>query len=226
MIFLEILQGFKFYWNICIDCCTFCYKKVSSTETRDGAINSVQPTRNGCEDVCHSFRSGRNATQQQDISSPEVLLYAGASDGCFSAGCQMATLPHPPQVRSQFWFSQKKIVDSLTHFLCWQMFRFCSSKTGRIYLHTDIRIIVLRKSDVDTASAHIATEGSYEWKSFTRGPSSPRFSTRWPTFFFFLAIIIAINFHGRRANCRFPNCPENRVLGIIYCLFVFSKRQT
>ena len=120
----------------------------------------------------------------------------------------------------------KKIVDSLTHFPCWQMFRFCSSKTGRIYLHTDIRIIVLRKSDVDTASAHIATEGSYEWKSFTRGPSSPRFSTRWPTFFFFFAIIIAINFHGRRANCRFPNCPENRVLGIIYCLFMFSKRQT
>ena len=116
MIFLEILQGFKFYWNICIDCCTFCYKKVSSTETRDGAINSVQPTRNGCEDVCHSFRSGRNATQQQDISTPEDLLHAGASDGCFSAGCQMATLPHPPQVRSQFWFSQKKIVDSLTLF--------------------------------------------------------------------------------------------------------------
>lgn len=38
-------------------------------------------------------------------------------------------------------------------------------------------MLVLRKSDVDTASAHIA-ESSYEWKSFTRGPSSPRFSSR------------------------------------------------
>ncbi|XP_046462221.1 protein FAM214A-like [Daphnia pulex] len=55
--------------------------------------------------------------------------------------------------------------------------RFRSSKSGRIHLHTDIRMIVLRKSDVDTASAHIA-ESSYEWKSFTRGPSSPRFSSR------------------------------------------------
>ena len=57
------------------------------------------------------------------------------------------------------------------------LFRFRSSKSGRIHLHTDIRMIVLRKSDVDTASAHIA-ESSYEWKSFTRGPSSPRFSSR------------------------------------------------
>lgn len=55
--------------------------------------------------------------------------------------------------------------------------RFCSSKSGRIHLHTDIRIIVLRKSDVDTASAHIP-ESSHEWKSFTRGPSNPRFSSR------------------------------------------------
>jgi len=56
-------------------------------------------------------------------------------------------------------------------------FRFCSTKSGRIYLHTDIRMIVLRKSDVDTASAHIP-ESSHEWKSFTRGPSNPRFSSR------------------------------------------------
>jgi len=55
--------------------------------------------------------------------------------------------------------------------------RFCSTKSGRIYLHTDIRMIVLRKSDVDTASAHIP-ESSHEWKSFTRGPSNPRFSSR------------------------------------------------
>jgi len=44
-----------------------------------------------------------------------------------------------------------------------------------------VRIIVLRKSDLDTASAHLCDlcgGDSYEWKSFTRGPSEPRFSTR------------------------------------------------
>ncbi len=70
-------------------------------------------------------------------------------------------------------FPQRLLTTNLLFF----HLRFRSSKSGRIHLHTDIRMIVLRKSDVDTASAHIA-ESSYEWKSFTRGPSSPRFSSR------------------------------------------------
>lgn len=35
-------------------------------------------------------------------------------------------------------------------------FRFLTSKSGKLYLHTDIRIIVSRKSDLDTATAHSA----------------------------------------------------------------------
>ncbi|KAL4710344.1 hypothetical protein ACJJTC_003741 [Scirpophaga incertulas] len=33
--------------------------------------------------------------------------------------------------------------------------RFMTSKSGKLYLHTDIRIIVSRKSDIDTATAHV-----------------------------------------------------------------------
>lgn len=55
--------------------------------------------------------------------------------------------------------------------------RFMSSKSGRIYLHTDIRMIIFRKSDLDTATAH-GIDMSYELRSFTHLPSNPRFSTR------------------------------------------------
>lgn len=34
--------------------------------------------------------------------------------------------------------------------------RFMTSKSGKLYLHTDIRIIVSRKADLDTATAHSA----------------------------------------------------------------------
>lgn len=55
--------------------------------------------------------------------------------------------------------------------------RFMSSKSGRIYLHTDIRMIIFRKSDLDTATAH-GIDMSYELRSFTHLPSNPRFSSR------------------------------------------------
>lgn len=55
--------------------------------------------------------------------------------------------------------------------------RFISSKSGRIYLHTDIRMIIFRKSDLDTATAH-GLDMSYELRSFTHLPSNPRFSPR------------------------------------------------
>lgn len=32
--------------------------------------------------------------------------------------------------------------------------RFASSKSGKLYLHTDIRMIIFRKSDLDTATDH------------------------------------------------------------------------
>ncbi|KAJ3648418.1 hypothetical protein Zmor_020223 [Zophobas morio] len=55
--------------------------------------------------------------------------------------------------------------------------RFISSKSGKVYLHSDIRMIIFRKSDMDTATAH-GIDMSYELRSFTHMPVNPRFSPR------------------------------------------------
>lgn len=55
--------------------------------------------------------------------------------------------------------------------------RFVSSKSGKIYLHTDIRMLILRKSDADAATLH-KTSVPYELRSFTHGPTNPKFSPR------------------------------------------------
>ncbi|CAG0917090.1 unnamed protein product [Notodromas monacha] len=56
--------------------------------------------------------------------------------------------------------------------------RFASTKSGHIYLHTDIRMIVFRKSDMDAAMLHKKGGTAYELRSFTRGPLNPQFSPR------------------------------------------------
>ncbi|KAJ8923902.1 hypothetical protein NQ315_006678 [Exocentrus adspersus] len=55
--------------------------------------------------------------------------------------------------------------------------RFMSSKSGKVYLHSDIRMIIFRKCDMDTATAH-GIDISYELRSFTHTPTNPRFSPR------------------------------------------------
>ncbi|XP_072387698.1 atos homolog protein A isoform X2 [Diabrotica undecimpunctata] len=55
--------------------------------------------------------------------------------------------------------------------------RFMSSKSGKIYLHSDIRMIIFRKCDMDTATAH-GIEMRYELRSFTHMPTNPRYSPR------------------------------------------------
>ncbi|KAG1714550.1 Protein FAM214A [Nymphon striatum] len=54
--------------------------------------------------------------------------------------------------------------------------RFCRTKSGKIYLHTDIRMVIFRKSDMDAATIHDNNSGSYELRSFTQGPTNPKFS--------------------------------------------------
>ena len=56
-------------------------------------------------------------------------------------------------------------------------FRFASSKTGKVYLHTDIRMLIFRKSDADAAAMH-KTSVPYELRSFTHGPTNPKYSPR------------------------------------------------
>ncbi|XP_054712259.1 atos homolog protein A-like [Uloborus diversus] len=56
--------------------------------------------------------------------------------------------------------------------------RFMSSKSGRIYLHTDVRVIIFRKSDLDAATVH--GQRPYELRSFIHGPINPKFSSHKP----------------------------------------------
>lgn len=52
-------------------------------------------------------------------------------------------------------------------------FRFASSKSGKIFLHTDIRVLFARdKFEFDPSVA------KYELRSFTEVPSNPKFSPR------------------------------------------------
>ncbi|XP_042216714.1 uncharacterized protein LOC121862477 isoform X2 [Homarus americanus] len=55
--------------------------------------------------------------------------------------------------------------------------RFVSSKSSKIYLHTDVRMLIFRKSDADAATLH-KTSVPYELRSFTHGPTNPKFSPR------------------------------------------------
>jgi hypothetical protein len=54
--------------------------------------------------------------------------------------------------------------------------RFMSSKSGRIYLHKDIRAIVYYKSDLD-AAASINNDTPFELKSIIQVPIDPKFSS-------------------------------------------------
>lgn len=52
-----------------------------------------------------------------------------------------------------------------------------SSSNKRVFLHTDIRIIVFRKSDLDAATLTInGNTIPYELRSFTQCPVNPKYS--------------------------------------------------
>ncbi|XP_044008636.1 protein FAM214A [Aphidius gifuensis] len=79
----------------------------------------------------------------------------------------------PP--RSHTFLRQRTLRDKTLRYLI--HLRFMSGKSGRIYLHTDIRIIICRKSDVDTAS-DFGLEPQKELRSYIHGPTNPKFSPR------------------------------------------------
>ncbi|XP_018357839.1 PREDICTED: protein FAM214A [Trachymyrmex cornetzi] len=79
----------------------------------------------------------------------------------------------PP--RSHTFLRQRTLRDKTLRYLV--HLRFMSSKSGRVYLHTDIRMIICRKSDVDTAS-DLGSEPPKELRSYIHGPTNPKFSPR------------------------------------------------
>ncbi|XP_015179762.1 PREDICTED: uncharacterized protein LOC107068148 isoform X1 [Polistes dominula] len=79
----------------------------------------------------------------------------------------------PP--RSHTFLRQRTLRDKTLRYLV--HLRFMSGKSGKIYLHTDIRMIICRKSDVDTAS-DFGSEPPKELRSYIHGPTNPKFSPR------------------------------------------------
>lgn len=57
-------------------------------------------------------------------------------------------------------------------FFVFRSLRFQSSKSGKIYLHSDIRLLFSRKSIEVDAGVH------YDLKSFTEVPRNPKYSPR------------------------------------------------
>lgn len=78
-------------------------------------------------------------------------------------------------VQLDYTNNMKVIVSIVLLTLCFGsgfFFRFQSSKSGKIYLHNDIRLLFSRKSiEVDTGIP-------YELKSFTEVPRNPKYSPR------------------------------------------------
>ncbi|XP_033221284.1 protein FAM214A isoform X2 [Belonocnema kinseyi] len=77
--------------------------------------------------------------------------------------------------RSHTFLRQRTLRDKTLRYLI--HLRFMSGKSGRIYLHTDIRMIICRKSDVDTAS-DLGSAPPQEVRSYNYGPTHPKFSPR------------------------------------------------
>lgn len=64
---------------------------------------------------------------------------------------------------------------------CWLHYlihlRFLSSKSGKIYLHRDIRMLVFRKNEFDPGNLKGQTP-TFHWKTITEQPNNPKFSSR------------------------------------------------
>ena len=56
--------------------------------------------------------------------------------------------------------------------------RFATGRTGRVYVHTDHRMIIFRKSDMDAAAVHTSDSAALEMRSFVHMPENPRYSPR------------------------------------------------
>lgn len=58
--------------------------------------------------------------------------------------------------------------------------RFQTSRSGRLVLHTDIRMVISRRTDCDTAAAHAKgiLEAPNELKVLVVAPDSPKYSPR------------------------------------------------
>lgn len=67
-----------------------------------------------------------------------------------------------------------------TYIFSFTIIRFQTTRSGRLALHSDIRMLISRRTDCDTAAAHAkgALESPSELKTVTIVPDNPKFSPR------------------------------------------------
>ncbi|XP_074604964.1 atos homolog atossa [Brevipalpus obovatus] len=56
--------------------------------------------------------------------------------------------------------------------------RFETSKSGRLYLHTDLRLIIFRNGDMESTSNNNTGTKTYEIRSITESPNNPQYSPK------------------------------------------------
>lgn len=59
-------------------------------------------------------------------------------------------------------------------------FRFQTGQSSRLYLHTEIKLLISRRTEFDTAQAHAknSLESPNDLKTLLIQPDSPKFSSR------------------------------------------------
>uniref|UniRef100_A0A1Q3F5A3 Atos-like conserved domain-containing protein n=1 Tax=Culex tarsalis TaxID=7177 RepID=A0A1Q3F5A3_CULTA len=97
-----------------------------------------------------------------------------AYDDSSSSAKGSATAPQPRNVEQLSNAEQMKLLRYAIHL------RFQTSRSGKLSLHTDIRLLISRRTDCDTAAAHAKNllEAPNELKVVTIVPDSPKFSQR------------------------------------------------
>ncbi|XP_045782412.1 protein FAM214A isoform X1 [Maniola jurtina] len=106
----------------------------------------------------HGYRVSRSGTVQVSLFNPHgtlvkmfVVLYDLTSmPPAARTFLRQRTLYMPARAEPPQPHHMHKWLRYLIHL------RFMTSKSGKLYLHTDIRILVSRKADLDTATAHSA----------------------------------------------------------------------
>ena len=78
----------------------FSADQVSGTEERHHPADPVQSAGHCRQNVRRPVRLGGDASELQDVPAPKNLLHAGTPDGHVPLVCQVAPLPHPPQVKT------------------------------------------------------------------------------------------------------------------------------
>ncbi|KAJ7994836.1 hypothetical protein DPEC_G00253590 [Dallia pectoralis] len=107
-------------------------------------------------------------SSHQTFLRQRTFSVPGRRDGTHSHTHGSRENTHGGTRKASLPLGQGRILRYLIHL------RFQTSRSGKVYLHRDIKLLFSRKSmEVDSGAA-------YELKSYTESPADPAFSPRWP----------------------------------------------